>query len=143
MQRLSNLDIQAFFRHDPYFDGVYSKDRLPAKIAAKNYVVNMDNSSGGGTHWVAVCNVGENCFYFDPFGVDPPPAILEFMKSGTKQCMGNTVQIQDIKSNACGYFCCYVIKESLKRDVVDVLYDFSTNKKKNDSFIKAWWSKQK
>ena len=37
----------------PYFRGVFMKDELPnRKFKNESMIINLDNSSGNGTHWV-------------------------------------------------------------------------------------------
>ena len=55
------------------------RDKIPNKIVKNNefFVVNLDDSSGKGTHWVAISNFNDNLLYFDSFGVVPPEEILK------------------------------------------------------------------
>ena len=53
------------------FNGVYSRDYLP-KIKDGAYVINLDEYSDIGTHWVALYNQ-KNVIYFDTFGVEHIP----------------------------------------------------------------------
>ena len=60
------------------FRGVFMKDQLPA---APNHVeigiINLDNSTGAGTHWVAYAIDPRAIVYFDSYGLAPP---IEFMR---------------------------------------------------------------
>jgi hypothetical protein len=52
---LSDLELTEYTRelNIPYFRGVYMKDQLPNKIQKnESMIINLDNSSGPGTHWV-------------------------------------------------------------------------------------------
>ena len=55
-------------------NGVYSKDNLP-KIQDEVYIINLDEYSDIGTHWVTlyVQNNNNNVIYFDSFGVEHIP----------------------------------------------------------------------
>ncbi|KAK7590536.1 hypothetical protein V9T40_002149 [Parthenolecanium corni] len=59
---LTNIDIEkiATTINIPYFRGVFMRDRLPAKVrATETGVVNLDKTTGPGTHWVAYRKIGE------------------------------------------------------------------------------------
>lgn len=77
------------------------------------YIVNTDDETnindmigsktGGGTHWTCFRVVNDVVLYFDPFGLPPPPEIRAFCMN--KQIHFFSHQIQEIKSEACGYYC--------------------------------------
>ena len=50
---LTNFEMQKYYRNEPRFKGVYSKDNL-SRIKDEAYVINLDEYSDIGTHWVAV-----------------------------------------------------------------------------------------
>ena len=49
----TNFEIQKYYQNEPRFNGVYSRDNLP-KIKDGAYVINLDEYSDIGTHWVAL-----------------------------------------------------------------------------------------
>ena len=67
---LTNFEIQKY-QNEPRFNGVYFKDNLP-KIKDGAYVINRDEYSDIGTHWVALC-INNDVTYFDSFGVEHIP----------------------------------------------------------------------
>ena len=67
---LTNFEIQKY-QNEPRFNGVYFKDNLP-KIKDGAYVINLDENSDIGTHWVALCT-NNDVTYFDSFGVEHIP----------------------------------------------------------------------
>ena len=72
-----------------YFRGIYSRDNLPNKIhRLKTGIINLDDSMGGGSHWLCYRNVDKQyCEYFDPFGLIMPSEIKNYLKtSGKKLC---------------------------------------------------------
>ena len=70
---MTNFEIQKYFKNEPRFNGVYSRDNLP-KIKDGAYIINLDEYSDIGTHWVALwVNSNNNVTYFDSFGVEPIP----------------------------------------------------------------------
>ena len=66
---LTNFEILKYYQNEPRFNGVYSRDNLP-KIKDGIYVINLDEYSDIGTHWVALYVQNNNVTYFDSFGVE-------------------------------------------------------------------------
>ena len=64
-------DAQRSSKNETKFNGVYSRDNLP-KIKDGAYVINLDEYSDIGTHWIAL-HVLNNVIYFDSFGVEHTP----------------------------------------------------------------------
>ena len=69
---LTNFEIQKHYQNEPRFNGVYSRDNLP-KIKDGAYVINLDECSDTGTHWVALYVINNDVTYFDSFGVEQIP----------------------------------------------------------------------
>ena len=69
---LTNFEIQKYYQNKPRFNGVYSRDNLP-KIKDGAYVINLDEYSDIGTHWVALYVQNNGVTYFDSFGVEHIP----------------------------------------------------------------------
>ena len=63
-----------------HFRGIYSRDRLPKKIRKECGIINLDDMTGPGTHWVCYRNIDNVVEYFDPFGLIMPNEALEWMK---------------------------------------------------------------
>ena len=60
---LTNFKIQKYYQNEHRFNSVYCRDNL-SKIKSEAYVVNIDEYSNIGTHWVALY-VKNNVTYFD------------------------------------------------------------------------------
>ena len=69
---LTNFEIQKYYQYEPKFNGVYSRDNLP-EIKDGGYVINLDEYSDIGTHWVALYVNNNSVTYFDSFGVEHIP----------------------------------------------------------------------
>ena len=67
---LTNFEIQKYYQNEPIFNGVYSRDNLN-KIKDGAYIINLDEYSDIGTHWVAL--YVNNVTYFDSFGAELIP----------------------------------------------------------------------
>ena len=50
---LTNFEIRRYYQNVPRFNGVYSRDKLQS-IKDGEYIINLDEYSDIGTHWVAV-----------------------------------------------------------------------------------------
>ena len=57
---LTNFEIQKYYQNEPRFNGVYSRDNLPDKIKDGAYVINLDEYSDIGTHWIALYALNSN-----------------------------------------------------------------------------------
>ena len=66
---LNNFEIQKYYKNDPRFNGVYSRDNLQ-KIKDGAYIRNLDGHSDIGTHWVAFYVQNNDVTYFYSFGVE-------------------------------------------------------------------------
>ena len=69
---LTNFEIQKYYQNESKFNGVYSRDNLP-KMKDGAYVINLDEYSDIGTHWVALWVDSNDVTYFDSFGVEHIP----------------------------------------------------------------------
>ena len=67
---LTNFDITQHYQNEPRFNGVYSRDKLPTKIKDGVYVINLDEYSDIGTHWIALYALNNDVTYFNSFEVE-------------------------------------------------------------------------
>ena len=67
---LTNLEIQKYYKNEPRFNGVFSRDNLSKKIKNRAYVINLDEYADTGTHWIALFCKKYEVIYFDSFGVN-------------------------------------------------------------------------
>ena len=131
----SPFETQKYYQNKSKFNGVYSRDNLPNKIKVGAYVINLDEYSDIGTHWIALWK-NNNTTYFDSFGVEHiPREIKKFI--GNKNIIANIFRIQAYDSIMCGYFCIGFINFMLKgKSLTDNTNTFSPNNfKKNDDII--------
>ena len=62
--------IEENMKNEKGFEGVFAADNLPEKIKNfENSIINLDVSSGPGTHWICQYNDPKYKYveYFDPF----------------------------------------------------------------------------
>ena len=109
-----NFEIQKYYKNEPRFNGVYSRDSL-SKIKDGAYVINLDKHYDIGTHWVAFwVNSNNNVTYFGSFGVEHiPKEIKAFINNNNNNnndknnnnIKTNIFSIQAHDSIRCEYFC--------------------------------------
>ena len=49
---LTNFETQKYYKNEPRFNGVFSRNNLPKKNRA--YIINLDEYENVGRHWVAL-----------------------------------------------------------------------------------------
>ena len=57
---LTNFETQKYYQNEPRFNGAYSIDNLSNKIKDETYIINLDEYSDIGIHWVALLYVQNN-----------------------------------------------------------------------------------
>ena len=134
---LTNFEIQKYYKNQTRFNGVYSRDNLPNKIKDGAYVINLDEYSDIGTHWVALYVKNNDVTYFDSFGVEHIPKEIKAFIDLSLSITANTFRIQAYNSIMCGYFCIGFIDFMLAgKTLTEFTNLFSPNNfKKNDDII--------
>ena len=51
---LTNFEIQKYYKNEPRFNGVFSRNNLFKKIKDGAYIINLDEYADVGTHWIAL-----------------------------------------------------------------------------------------
>ena len=51
---LTIFEIMKYYENESRFNGVYARDNLPNKIKAGAYVINLDENSDIGIHWIVL-----------------------------------------------------------------------------------------
>ena len=163
---LTNIEISDYYKNEPRFNGVYSRNSLPKTIKKGAYVINLDEYENTGTHWVALFVKTNEAIYFDSFGIEHiPKEINKFInndmtkssylkrtaepsasaRSALAGIKRNISRIQAYDSIMCGYFCIEFINYILKgKTLLDYTNLFSPNDfKKNDRVIKRIFKNEK
>ena len=108
---LSNIELIDAARtlKIPHFKGVFLRDTLPKRPSKRECgILNLDSSDGGGTHWVAWWKDGQDKYYFDSYGLQPPNEMIRYLKGNI---LYNTEQVQQADQVFCGHLCLYILKE--------------------------------
>ena len=94
---LKNFEIQTYYKNEPRFNGIYSRDNLQNEIKDGAYVINLDEYSDIGSQWIALCVNTKTVTYFDSFRVEHIPREVFF----NKNMVTNIFRIQAYDSVTC------------------------------------------
>ena len=90
---LTNFEIQKYYQNEPRFKGVYSRDNL-TEIKDGAYIINLDEYSDVGTHWVALYVNNNNVTYFDSFRVEHIPKEIKAFIGRSLSTTTNIFRVQ-------------------------------------------------
>ena len=93
---LTNFEIQKYYQNKPLFNGVYSRYNLSVKIKDGAYLINLNEYSDTGTHWVALYVQNDDVTYFDSVF---PKEIKTFISH--ENIKTNILRIQAYDSTMC------------------------------------------
>ena len=112
---LTNFEIQKYHQNENRFKDVHSRDKLPKRnsversstecnsieIKDEAYIINLDEYSDIGAHWIAFHVQNNDVTYFDSFGVE---YILKRIKTfiSNKNIKTNIFRIQVYDLIMCG-----------------------------------------
>ena len=143
---MTNIEISEYYKNEPRFNGVYSRNNLRNKIKKGAYVINLHEYKNTGTRWVSLFVKTNEVIYFHSFGVEHIPKEISKFIDTTKssslerniKIKANIFRIQAYDSIMCGYFCIEFFNYMLKaKTLLDYTNLFSPNDfKKNDQIIK-------
>ena len=105
---LTNFEIQKYYKNEPRFYGVFSRNNLFEKLKDGAYIINLDEYADVGIHWTALFCKKNEIVYLDSLCVEHiPEEIKEFITKypGNKNIKANIFRIQENNSIMCGYFC--------------------------------------
>ena len=69
---MTNFEIQKYYQNEPRFNSVYSRGNL-RKIKDGAYVINLEEYSDIGRHWIALYMQNNDVTYSHSFGVEHIP----------------------------------------------------------------------
>ena len=134
---MTNIEISEYYKNEPRFNDVYSRNNLPNKIKKGAYVINLDEYKNTGTYWVFLFVKTTEVIYFDSFGIEHIPKEIKKFIVSNKKIKASIFRIQAYDLIMCGYFCIEFITYMLKgKTLLDYTNLFSPNDfKKNDRVI--------
>lgn len=98
----------------PHFRGVFMRNELPKTGPRRNEaaIVNLDDKSGIGTHWVAYRKTEADVNYFDSFGnLKPPKEIMNYLNVDSVKY--NYKKYQKYNTFTCGHLCLKFLSDDL------------------------------
>ena len=99
---LTHFEILKYYKNEPRFNGVYSRDNLP-KITDGAYVITLDEYYDLGINWIDLNALNNNVTYFDSLGVKHVPKENKTF-IGNKNKKTKIFRIQAYDSLMCRYF---------------------------------------
>ena len=118
IQPLSNFEIIRICKKLKIsnFKGCFMRDEIGSFCGSDEcFILNTDESSSSGTHWVAV-NIAGACdayygadgttYYFDSFGLEPTEEIKRYCKEPR---FYNSFEFQKPDEVICGHLCLYFL----------------------------------
>ena len=134
----SNIELEQILNNKvKNFNGVYPKDLMKKPLKDGFYIVNLDDSTGEGTHWCALYKINDGfSIWWDSFGFPAP----ENIESLLHKYDYNKKQIQDIDSTSCGFYCVAFInfmknKQDKKKAFDTFIKLFGTNTVNNEIIL--------
>ena len=110
---LVTYQIDNFLRKNDNYLGTFPLDRLPdlPKKFPKSIIINTDQSNKPGDHWIAIVLTEKHAYYFDSFGLGiVDQQIRQFLLPRYSSIIFNSLCIQHILSDKCGYYCIYFVQ---------------------------------
>lgn len=123
---LSNIEIDKVLKKKNIkYNGIFMRDELTKQQFINNgfYIINLDKSSGEGTHWTLIYKSNNKSYYYDSYGFPAPEEIEDIIKP----YIYNVNQIQGLESTSCGYFIIGFIlyfNNNKKRDDLEIINDY-------------------
>ncbi len=145
MHKLNDIaddEIDTYLDPYPEYAGTFSSGKLPKKISNKVYIINLElDPNGSGTHWVMLSNINKaRTEYFDSFGLNPNIPTYQFAMTSGKPLYYSNEDYQNVKSEACGYYCMYVAEQLIKgRKLEDIVKDFGADTVKNEKVLEDYF----
>ena len=123
-----------------YFRGCYPCDKIPNSLFENKhsfaYIINEDDSSNKGTHWVALfIKDFENVYYFDSYAVHSNIYVNNFNKN-FKKIHKNCIPYQSIFSDVCAHYCIYFILSMSVGISFNKLLTILSSHSNSDYFVK-------
>ena len=137
---LSNYDIIKICKvKNINLTNIFMKDQY--KFQFGTFIINLDDSKGNGTHWIAILCDPEYCLYFDSYGAYPPKTLLKQLKY-YKTIYYNKFIIQSLSSILCGFYCMaflHYLQTNNNMNIIDSYNNFTkifvNNESINDSIL--------
>jgi hypothetical protein len=126
------------------FHGAFAYDEIPDLPEGEwSIIVNTASSSNPGEHWIALVFKDGVTYFMDSYGRELnlrettfSPDFVNKMKSTVRGYVVNNRQLlQQLTSNACGYYAVYFVERLTVESMKKTLQPFSENLKQNDMYV--------
>jgi len=104
---MSNFEIEKAMKDigSRVFKGVIMQDQIKSKVnpnVKSSFVINYDEMSEPGSHWVSLFIDPNYMYYFDSYGIPPLQAVSDLALQYQKKLYYNDKTIQPLDSVICG-----------------------------------------
>ena len=132
---LNNIEITIYFKYEPRFNCVFSRNNLPG-IKDRVYIASLGDKNSKGKHWVSLFIDKYTTVYFDSFGIKYVPLVV-LNKIKDKSLTHNIFRIQDNESIMCWFHCiAFIAYIVAAKSLLDYINLFSPNDyRKNDKIV--------
>lgn len=132
-------EIESYLSGHKYFLGCFPHDKLPPFPTEfpRTIIINTDDSSKSGDHWLALVITKRKCFYFDSFGLPIMNSnILRYLEGYSTVTYSN-ICLQHMLSNKCGQFCIvFIIHVNSRKRYINFISQFDfVDLKQNDIIV--------
>ena len=126
------------------FQGAFAYDEVPDLPEGEwSIIVNTAPSSNPGEHWIAIIFKDGVTYFMDSYGRElnfrETTFSTEFVKKMKSIIRGYLVNnrklLQQLTSNACGYYAVYFVERLTDESMKKTLQPFSENLKQNDMYV--------
>ena len=119
---MNTIQINEIFSEHSYTRRIYKGTRafneLPKRITRPSaFIINTETKDKQGEHWLAIFyNSNGSVDFFDSFGLGPTfYGLDDFLIKTSNKCTFNTVALQSLNSDFCGYYCVLFILFKCKK----------------------------
>ena len=99
----NNHELQEYCdKHIPKFTSVEGYDRMPQLKSGQSAIINLDDSKGPGSHWVAVFRLGRDLIVYDSFGRESKKILSKLKTGGLRVRDSDYDAEQGELQNSCG-----------------------------------------
>lgn len=137
-------EIDSILRGDlktrKYYIGTFPCDQIPQRLPKRFLIcVNTDDSSKGGSHWVALARMGSELWYFDSMGEAPPRRgpLWRFVRSFPR-VIYNKVKHQSDSSSVCGGFSIFALCMFARGHTIREVIRLFASLDRDDEFISSF-----
>lgn len=126
------------------FCGAFAYDEIPKLPNGEwSIIVNTAPSSDPGEHWIAIIFKDGVTYFMDSYGREVDVRENTFSSSFVRKVMSivrgylvcNRKLLQQLTSNACGYYALYFVERLSIDSMKNALKPFSENLKSNDMYV--------